>query len=309
MGRSQTTWRPDILPGFESAPLGDSTLVRSLANPAPPKSVVLHVHGYNDYFFQSHLGHAIVDAGHAFYAVDLPRAGRSLKRGDIPHFASRIDDHTRPINDAVCAVAALHPGVPIVVHAHSTGGLMACVWAKDRGHPALKGIVLNAPLLGFVGARSHHIFAGLVPLVARIRPECVVAISPSVYAFHQHKDNGGRWEFDTALKRPQGVPIRAGWYAAVRAAQARVAAGLGLETPVLLAHSDSSGPDVADNPLLDSQDTVVEVDAIRALGPGIGPQVTELVVEGAVHDLSLSADAPRGVYLLALTRFIEEVAR
>lgn len=308
MSRVSTSWRSDVLPGFDSAPIGTITLIRPHDNPSPPRCVVLHLHGYNDYFFQSHLAEAITARGHAFYAADLPRAGRSLRQGDVPHFASSVAEHTEAIDQAVNAVAALHPGVPVVLHAHSTGGLMACMWAADYGHPAVRGLILNSPLLGFVGARSHRLLAGLVPAVARFRPRVVVAISPSVYAFHQHISNGGRWDFDLALKRPSGVPIRAGWYAAVRVAQDRIREGLHLELPVLLARSDSSGPDAEQNPFLDSQDTVVDVDSIAQLGPRIGPRVRQVVIARGVHDLSLSSDGPREAYFKEFSSFIEEFA-
>src|SRR5680860_1867760 len=84
MGASAARWVPDIVTGFEQASIAGVTLVRPLRQPDRPRSAVLHVHGYNDYFFQDHLARAFTDAGHAFYAVDLARAGRSLRPGDTP---------------------------------------------------------------------------------------------------------------------------------------------------------------------------------------------------------------------------------
>jgi len=79
-----TGWRPDPLgPGWEQRTLALSaadpdlvaTVVRRAPDPgaAPGGSAVLHVHGFNDYFFQTHLADAFAAAGHTFYALDLRR--------------------------------------------------------------------------------------------------------------------------------------------------------------------------------------------------------------------------------------------
>lgn len=135
----------------------------------------------------------------------------------------------------------------------------------------------------------------------------VVASGPSVYAQHQHVSGGGRWQFDFALKRPEGVPVRAAWLAAARRARAQVARGLGVEVPVLVAMSASSGPDVAANPLLDSQDTVIDVAEIVRLAPRIGRSVEQLVIPGGVHELSLSQDEPRALYLRSVLAWMDRV--
>lgn len=308
MGDRVIRWSPDILPGFEQASITPVTLVRPLHQPDSPRNVVLHVHGYNDYFFQDHLAHAFVDAGHAFYAVDLARAGRSLKPGDIPHYMADAAEQGDGIALAVAAIAALHPGLPIVIHGHSTGGLTAAIWAADRPHPALTGLILDSPLFGTRLTRLDRARMTLLPLFAAIRPLAVVAAAPSVYAQHQHVSGGGRWQFNFALKRPSGVPIRAAWLAAARRARARVSHGLGVRVPVLVAMSDSCGPDVSDNPLLDRQDTVLNVDEIVRLAPRIGDNVQQLVIPGGVHELSLSQDAPRELYLGSILRWLDSVS-
>lgn len=308
MGALTTRWTPDLLPGFEQASVPPVTLVRPLRQPDSPRLAVLHVHGYNDYFFQDHLARAFTDAGHAFYAVDLARAGRSLKPGDIPHYMADAAEQGDGIALAVAAIAAMHPGLPIAIHGHSTGGLTAAIWAADRPHPALAGLILDSPLFGTRLTRLNRARMMLLPLFAAIRPLAVVAAAPSVYAQHQHVSGGGRWQFDFALKRPSGVPIRAAWLAAVRRARARVSHGLGVRVPVLVAMSDTCGPDVPDNPLLDRQDTVLDVNEIVRLAPRIGDDVEQLVIPGGVHELSLSRDEPRELYLRSIMRWLDSVS-
>jgi len=307
MGASAARWVPDIVTGFEQASIAGVPLVRPLRQPDRPRSAVLHVHGYNDYFFQDHLARAFTDAGHAFYAVDLARAGRSLRPGDTPHYMTDVSEQGDGIDLALAAITALHPGLPIVVHGHSTGGLAAAIWAAERPHPSLVGLILDSPLFGTTLTRTDKARMLALPLLAKIRPMAVVASAPSIYAQHQHSSGGGRWQFDFALKRPAGVPIRAAWLAAARRARAKVARGLDVRLPVLVAMSDSSGPDVADNPLLDRQDTVLSVDEIVRLGPRLGDDVEVVVIPGGVHELSLSQDGPRELYLRTVTRWLDKV--
>jgi alpha-beta hydrolase superfamily lysophospholipase len=307
MGESAARWVPDILTGFEQASIAGVTLVRPLVQPDRPRSAVLHVHGYNDYFFQDHLARCFTDAGHAFYAVDLARAGRSLKPGDTPHYMTDVSEQGDGIALALDAISALHPGLALVVHGHSTGGLAAAIWAAERPHPALIGLILDSPLFGTTLTRAARARLLALPILAATRPMAVVASAPSIYAQHQHVSGGGRWQFDFAFKRPAGVPIRAAWLAAARRARARIARGLDLRVPVLVAMSDSSGPDAADNPLLDRQDTVLSVDEIARLGPRLGDDVEMVVIPGGVHELSLSREGPRELYLRTITRWLDSV--
>ncbi|WP_240930510.1 alpha/beta hydrolase [Isoptericola sp. BMS4] len=319
-------WEPDPLlgDGFAQAPLGPATLVRATRRPCGgPRGVVLHVHGYNDYFFQSHLAEVCVDAGLAFYAVDLRRAGRSTRRpgatqrahavrsnpSRLPaHYVTSLREPGADLSAAARALRAAEPALPLVVHAHSTGGLTAAVWAHAvRADPWVRPdlLVLDSPFLDLQGSwvsRTARTLA--LQVLGRTHPLAVVSTGPSVYAEHQHADGGGRWRFDTTLKRPDGLPARAGWLRAVRHAQLAVARGLAIESPVLVARSAASGPDSPGNPHLDAQDTVLDVARIAALAPRLGADVTELVVDGGVHDLTLSADGPRADYLDRMLRWV-----
>ncbi|WP_277210178.1 alpha/beta hydrolase [Isoptericola croceus] len=310
-------WEPDVLlDGFVSAPLGPATLVRPDARPGAARGVVLHVHGYNDYFFQTHLADAVRDAGYAFYAVDLRRGGRSLLRpsddagaeaGLPPHFTTSLREFGVDLDAALRQVRMLEPGLPVAVHAHSTGALTTTMWSHARGGDGPEALVLNSPFLDLAGSwLSRQVNTGVLGVLGRLRPLAVVSTHPSVYATYQHADNGGRWRFDTRLKKPEGQPARAAWLRAVRRAQLRLARGLDVACPVLAARSAVSGPDSPDNPGLDWQDTVLDTAQIARLVPRLGADVTEIVVADAVHDLSLSADGPRRQYLGAVTQFLAD---
>lgn len=304
------TWVDDALSGFVARPLDGvpaATLVRPAVQAPDPHGAVLHVHGYNDYFFQRHLAEFFTGEHCAFYAVDMRRAGRSLRDGETPHYSTDLTEYGDDLDAAAAAIAAEHPGLPLVVHAHSTGALSVALWAADRPPASLAGIVMDSPFLAMPGSRRRQASFRIVPAIARRRPLAVLASAPSRYAHHLLRENGGRWDFDPAWKNPQGQPQLAGWLAAVLAAQARVARGLDIRVPVLVAHSDSSGPDLPDNPALDRQDTVLDVTSMERLAPRLGRHVTTAVIEGGVHELSLSAPGPRSDYLAHLTAWLKEV--
>lgn len=308
--RTLPAWRP--APGgaqWRAVAAGGAapvlTLVRPLDQPEAPRGVVVHLHGYNDYAFATPLPGALRDAGWAFLAVDARRAGRSLRPGDVPHYQGDLREQASDLGRAVAAARARWPDVPVVVHAHSTGGLVAALWAHaHRVRGGADALVLDSPFLSVERSWVTPLQDQALRPLARTAPLRVLAAGPSHYAGRMRE----RWEFDTELKRPDGVPVRAGWLAAVRAGQRRVAAGLEVAVPTLVARSARSAADLAEGDDLDTVDTVLDVTTIAALAPGLGPHVRELVVEGGVHDLVLSHDAPRQAYLDALVRFLDEVA-
>lgn len=286
-------WQPDILEGYEQARLDPAVMVRRSARPPTPRAVVLMVHGYNDYFFQTHTATEFADAGYVVYGVDLRRAGRALRAGDRAHDMADIAEPGDDIAAAADAVVKENPDLPLVVYAHSTGGLTASIWAADRPHPALAALVLNGPLFGLRYRRSQQLGLQFLPLLMRVRPHAIVSQAPSLYSQRLLVGHGGRWEFDTTWKTPRGVPTTASWINAVRRAQRRIRRGLGIQVPVLVARAASTGPEREDNPLFDAQDVVTDVEACARLAPLLGTHVDALAVEGAIHDLALSADGPR----------------
>ena len=51
---------------------------------------MLYLHGWNDYFFQTHLADAFAALGFDFYALDLRRYGRSLRNGHLRGFITDL---------------------------------------------------------------------------------------------------------------------------------------------------------------------------------------------------------------------------
>jgi alpha-beta hydrolase superfamily lysophospholipase len=282
------------------------TLVQPVEQPTAPLGVVVHLHGYNDYFFQTHLARAFTAAGWAFLAVDARRCGRSWRADEVPHYQADLREQADDLGVGVRTARELFAGVPVVVHGHSTGGLVAALWAHaHRAHGGPDALVLDSPFLSVTNSWIRPLADQALPTIARRTPLRVLSAAPSRYAGRLLD----RWEFDLTLKSPDGVPARAAWLAAVRAGQRRVARGLAVQVPVLLAHSARSGQDVPDGPALDAEDTVLDVVPMARLGLAIGPQVSEVSIDGGVHDLCLSTQRPRELYLRTVTEFLTQVAR
>ncbi len=315
-----TGWTQDILgPDWEQlttpvevagAPDAVSTLVRKRRPGASDDAgqvgagagtAVLYVHGYNDYFFQTHLAEAFELHGYRFHALDLHGCGRSQRDGMLPHYSTDLVDYAPEMSAAARLIRADHDR--LVVMGHSTGGLIASLWAhrvRDRpGRPGpVDALVLNSPWFQLnVSWIRRALSAPVLDVIVPLDPLRVVEDEPSAYGRHLHVDHGGRWEFDTRLKRPEGLPARAGWLRAVRRAQSRLARGLDISAPVLVCAAASSGPNRPDNPDLDAQDTILDVDHIAARAPRLGRDVTLATVPGGIHDLSLSAPGPRELFL------------
>ncbi len=300
-------WSPDILAGFEAASIGDITLIRPDAPLTSPRAAVLHVHGYNDYFYQADLADWFRERGIEFYAVDMRRSGRSLKSGDHPHDMADIAEQGDDIQAAVDAMRELHPDLPLVVHAHSTGALAAAIWVADRAPAHLKGVILNSPLFGLQMSKLDRAKLRGLPLLRRVAPTAVVARRPAIYAKYLHVSGGGPADFDTTWKTPAGVPARTTWVYAVIRAWARIEAGLTIPVPALVARSDSCGPETDDNPRLREQDVVVDTEATARLIPKLGPNARELVITNGIHDLTQSSAEPRAAYFAGVEAFLDEV--
>lgn len=262
---------------------------------------VLYVHGFNDYFFQTHLAEAFEARGHRFHALDLHGCGRSQQERLIPHYCTDLVDYAPELSAAARLIRTEHDR--LIVMAHSTGGLIASLWAhrvRDRpGRPGpVDALVLNSPWFELnVSWLRRALSAPLLDLIGPLDPLRVVEDELSAYTRHLHVDHGGRWEFDTRLKRPEGLPARVGWLRAVRRGQSRLARGLDITAPVLVCTAASSGPNRLDNPELDTQDTILDVGQIAARAPRLGRDVTLATIPGGIHDLSLSAPHPRAAFL------------
>lgn len=186
-------WRPDMLgSGYEqmtlTVPDDDdgpcvTTLVRHLpdadsdmSEEAPtPRFVCLAIHGWNDYFYHKHVARALTAAGAAFYAMDFRRMGRSLRPGQTFGYISDLAYYFDDIEACIEAIKADGYGdLPLFILAHSTGGLVASLWA-DKNPNKLAGLILNGPWLEFdTSAFVRAFYCRLAKLISHFNPKRII---------------------------------------------------------------------------------------------------------------------------------------
>ena len=306
-------WQPDLLgPPFEQVtlPLGHddegpvvATLVRSIPRRTwrrlPLTDVdVLAVHGWSDYFFQPQLAQFFTARGARFYALDLRKYGRSLRPGQTPGDVAGLDTYDADIEAALEAMGQ-GPDAgsrrPLVLLGHSTGGLVFALWAAR--HPGrAAALVLNSPWLELqIGAIGRNAVAPFVNARARLDPR---GLNPVVdFGFYSRAQRevgalpvpGYREDW-----RPErGFRVHAGWLAAVLEGHRRVRAGVDVGCPALVLLSARSTPPLAWSEQMASTDSVLVVDDIARAATRIGSLVTIARIDGALHDVFLSAVGAR----------------
>lgn len=312
-----TSWSPDALgDGFEARRLDladddegpvSATLVRYVPDPAlRPARAVLYLHGWSDYFFQAPLARYWHSQGAAFYALDLRKYGRSLRPHQTPGYVDDLRTYDEEIAAALDVVRAeLGPVARVLLMGHSTGGLVASLWASR--HPGtVRGLVLNSPWLELQGSSlARHLSSPAISRLARFTPKAALPnIDPGYYARTIDVTTGGDWTVDARWRPTPSFPVRAGWLSAVMVGHAAVARGLRIEVPVLTAISDRTLISPRWSEEMRAADVVLDTEAIARRAVQLGSVVTLVRVAGGMHDLTLSATGARERFYAELTRWL-----
>ncbi|MEO3781834.1 alpha/beta hydrolase [Actinocorallia sp. B10E7] len=304
----------DVLgPGYEAVelPLGrdsEGEVVATLVSrrrPEPTRRAVLYVHGFVDYFFQTHLADFYLEQGFDFYALDLRKYGRSLRPYQTPNMIDSLSDYFTEIDEAVRIIREDHD--VLLVNGHSTGGLIAALWAdRVKGGGLVQGLFLNSPFFDLNESAPNRLAGvGLARALRGPRPQTKLpaGLSP-VYVTTIHREHQGEWDFDLTLKPLEGFPVRAGWLAAIRRGQKRLHAGLAIDVPVLVMCSARTVPAKPGGDGITGSDIVLDVEHIAKWSPGLGRHLTLVRIEGGLHDLVLSAQPVRERVFTELARWI-----
>lgn len=301
------TWHRDLLDGYESREIPLPDAARALGEPEDAELVgtlvrraggersehaVLALHGWNDYFFATHVADVLSAAGFAFYALDLRRYGRSLRTGQLRGFIADLAEYDLELSAAADLIGADHRHLTLL--GHSTGGLTATLWAAD--HPdRVAGLILNSPWLDLQGsAMVKMLGAPVIEAIGTNRPTSIIPL-PDVGHFRRttHVSLEGEWDYDLDLKSSASAAIRVGWLRAVLQGHQRVAAGLGLPMPVLLMTSARSDFSRKWHEGMHMADTVLDVEQMARRAVRLGRHVTIVKFDDALHDLFLSRTAVR----------------
>ena len=283
-----------------------ATLIRRMA-PSRDRAV-LYVHGWNDYFFQTPLAEAIESFGYDFFALDLRRYGRSLRTGQLAGYTPDLREYFQELDRAVEIIGGT--AREIVVLAHSTGGLIVALYLAERPGVA-KALVLNSPWLelGSNGAWRPALSAAFGAVGAVSPTRTVVLPDPGFYRRSISVTEDGEWDYNLNLKGDPAFLPRIGWGRAIMRGQARVAAGLGIDVPILMLISARSDFSRTWNDDMMEADLVLDVESLAARAPMLGNHVTLVRIKGGKHDLMLSAAEPRARYLAEMQRWLAAYAR
>lgn len=311
-----TEWEPDFLIGFErcSIPLdtpdvlaGDpvegmsAVVVRPVDRPDGPRAV-LYLHGWNDYFFQQHVADFWTELGYDFYALDLRRYGRSKVQGQLLGYTSDLGEYHEELDAVVLDLRAKYER--LILKGHSTGGLVAALYAQDRPG-TFDAVVLNSPWLDLQGGPLARALGSAIKTLGSQRPTAVLPVTDTgLYKRVLHVSEGGEWDYDLALKSAPTALIRVGWLKAVLLGHARIASGLAIDCPVLVLCSDHSDFSRKWSEDLKSADTVLDVDQIARRAVQLGPLVTLVRIADGLHDLTLSAEPVRGEVFSQIRRWV-----
>ena len=305
-------WEPDLLgAGYEARtfdlgtdPDGEgeieAVLVRRTVRPGEQVTgAVLYVHGFSDYFFQTELADFAAARGLAFYGLDLRKSGRARRPGQTAHYVSDLALYDKELELALDVVVAEQPDTPVVVVAHSTGGLITPLWLDRRRRAGkvapVSGLVLNSPWFDLQG---KPVMRGPVTwalwLLAKVRPLRALDLPEStVYGGSLHITGTGEWEYDLDLKPLPGFPVTIGWLNAVRRGHARLHRGLDVGVPSLVLRSDKTHFAPVYSEASDRADTVLDVRQIARWAGCLGSETTVVPIEDARHDVFLSLPAAR----------------
>jgi alpha-beta hydrolase superfamily lysophospholipase len=283
-----------------------ATLVSRRAQ-VPTGRAVLYVHGFVDYFFQTHLAEFFNDRGWDFYALDLRKYGRSLLPHQTPNFCHSVTDYYPELDEATRIIREEHGHHTLLVNGHSTGGLVTSLWAHDRrADGVVDGLFLNSPFFDF-NAR-WFVRRPVVATVARVGRGAPYRIVPlnvsSVYGQTLHAEQRGEWTYNLAWKPLLGFPVRVGWLHAIRQAQQRLRAGLAIPAPILLACSERSFRGSRWHESATLADAVLDVEHIVRWAPRLGRHITLVRFDGGMHDLMLSGHAVREQVFQELDRWL-----
>lgn len=273
-----------------------------------PTFAVLYLHGRNDYFFHSEAAHRISEIGGAFYALDLRKHGRSLRPGQTIGYTSDLAVYDREIGLALDILEEECPGLPLVMMAHSTGGLIATLWAW-RNPGRIRGLILNSAWLELqMYSNIRPAIHQITSRVGSIRPHAPIIGVSKTDSYYQSiasgwKDSGLEipdyfdelpedpafvgWQVRPEWKWPFSYAAPAAWVAAILEGHAAIEKDVHLDVPVLAMASTDSGLDFSWSEAVFRSDVVLDAGAITERAARLSDSVVIARFPGK-HDLLLS---------------------
>lgn len=309
-------WVPDVLRGFSrmTLPLGEdeegpvsATIVRHDApGTAPHRAPILHLHGWSDYFYNRPLAEAFARSGRGFFALDLRKYGRSLRPWQTPGYIDDLSTYDAEIGATLAAIRSELPQAPPpIIHAHSTGGLIAALWAQ-RHQDAASALVLNSPWLEFPGdVTARTAVEGLLTPLSHLNPRRPLIV-PRVDNYWQSLSDQaqGEWTLHPAWRPRKSFRMNAGWLRAVVSGHREVFEGLDVAMPILVLLSAQRTLSRRWSEQFQASDSVLDVELIARRAVKLGSWVTVVRIHQAMHDVFASARPVRQEAFAELDRWL-----
>lgn len=267
---------------------------------------ILVMHGWSDYVFDRGLLEHLGALGHDVWALDLRKHGRSLLPGQTPTSIDHLSRYDLEIGQALRIIGT---DTPPVLLAHSTGGLIASLWAQRRPG-TVRALALNSPWLEMhLGRGTRTLADGPVRLLAdRLQHRPILPPGSTHFARSTHRKYGGQYDYDFAWKPERGHRFPADTFAAVIDGQKRLRAAGPLTIPVLVLHSAHSRIGARFTEEMRRADSVLDVRSLVHAARRLGPEVRIEAIDGARHEVFLSDADARARALLILDDWLGTIA-
>ncbi len=296
----------ELKPDYEGKVV--ATLIEKKAQKQATKAL-LYLHGFNDYFFHDHLAQWANDQGLNFYALELRKYGRSILPHQKPNDFRDIREYFEEIDKSVVQIREKNNNEKLVILGHSTGGLIAALYAHDHRKDSLVDmLILNSPFFEF--NLPPLLKATFLPLMTSLAGSFPGLTSPvgldKGYGYSLHKSHNGEWDYKLDLKPDAGFKIHASWIKGIYTAQKELQQGLDIQCPVLVMHSAKSVKPGNYRPEMQEADSVLSVEDIEHYSHIIGKDVETASFEGGLHDLLLSKKPVREEVFQAMDSFLKK---
>jgi alpha-beta hydrolase superfamily lysophospholipase len=281
-----------LAPDYEGEVI--ATLISSNRNLGNRKSV-LYLHGYNDYFFHTHVAEKFNENNFDFYALDLRKYGRSLLKNQHPNYCKDIEEYFEEISIAISEIDTISKN-SIYLFGHSTGGLIASSYMNTGSERnRISALILNSPFLDFYQSELEKFFSYWgSKIISTIAPYAKIdGALPHVYTQSINKDFYGEWDYNLNWKPKKGFPTFFKWVVAISIAQTKLVYSK-IKVPILVMHSSHSNKKMntfSKEAMI--KDTVLDIEDIKRIGVTLGDKVTLLEIDNAMHDIFLSPKAVR----------------
>jgi len=270
------------------------------------QTAVVYLHGYMDYFFQKHLADFFIDKGISFYALELRKYGSSMQQHQHENFCKNIREYYEELT-FVLQKAKNKGHQKIILHGHSTGGLIAThylLYGQERA--LVSAAILNSPFFAFNASSIAKNLLTLVTPIGKYFPFLKFAKLPSLYTESLHKDYKGRWDFDLRYKPIPSFNIYLGWVRAILMAQKEIYKEEIQTIPSLILHSERSYFGTTWSEEIYHADGVLNVKDIIYYSKKIYKDLTMISVTDGVHDIVLSSDTVIDRYFLEISSWLDE---